>query len=182
MRKAVAAAFALAVLACGRAPPGVEVSVRAVFATATSVGCVRISTAAATRTVSQDFAAPSGTTSSFVLHQVPTGDVVIAGTAYEAPCTAVTTQHPSWVAGSVLQTLAPGVSANVSLSFHPNGEATLAVQFGGIAAAPADASCLRVAAVGATPTRERGVDPGGTGFSLSRVPPGGRLFFADPFP
>ena len=139
MRKAVAAAFALGVLACGRAPPGVEVSVRAVFATATSVGCVRISTAAATRTVSQDFAAPSGTTSSFVLHQVPTGDVVIAGTAYEAPCTAVTTQHPSWVAGSVLQTLAPGVSATVSLSFHPNGEATLAVQFGGIAAAPADA-------------------------------------------
>src|SRR5215475_2631606 len=142
MRRAVIA-LALTALSCGQQKDGADLSVRAVFSAAPSVGCVVLSTAGATRTVSQSFAASSGTSTSFVLRQVPTGDVVISGSAWDAPCGDLTTQHPTWFAGPVLQTLAPGVSATLALSFYPNGEATVTAQFDGAPAAP-DASCLRV--------------------------------------
>jgi len=179
MRKAVLAAFALAVLACGRAPAGVDLAVRATFASAASVGCVRITTAGAMRTVSHDF---PGTGDTFVLRQVPVGDVVIAGNAYDATCESLTTQHPTWVASPVLQTLPPGGNPIVALSFHPNGEATLTAQFDGAAVAPSDASCLRIATIGATRTVERNLELGTTVFAISELPVGDVLFVADAFP
>src|SRR5215813_9768294 len=108
MRRAVPAALALAALACGQQQIGADLSVRAVFSAAPSVGCVTLSIAGATRTVSQSFPTSSGTSPSFVLRRVPTGDVVVSGSAHDAPCGDLTTQHPTWFAGPVLQTLAPG--------------------------------------------------------------------------
>ena len=174
-------ALALAALSCGQKPIGADLSVRAVFTAGPSVGCVSISAAGATRTVSQSFAAVSGTSPSFVLRQVPTGDVLISGSAYDAPCGDLISRHPTWVAGQVLQTLAPGVSATLALSFLPNGEATVTAQFDGVPAAP-DASCLRLSAVGATRTVERSLDLGAPAFAVSELPVGDVLFIADAFP
>jgi Pectate lyase superfamily protein len=185
MRERLAAAFVLGALACGREPPGAEVEVRAQFASAPAVRCIRITAAGAVRVVSRDFGVPAGNaTQSLILSQVPTGDVLVTGTAFDATCPEASAQHPTWIASPVVQTLQSGVPASFAMVFHPNGESTVTAQFTAPAlagAAPADASCLRVAVAGATRTVERRLELGATVFDLSELPTGEVLFLADAF-
>src|SRR5207302_8759147 len=115
---------------------------------------------------------------------VPTGEVLVTGSAFDVACSEVTTQHPTWLAAGVSQRLEPGVGASFTLVFHPNGEASVSVSFVGAppaAGTPDDAICLRVAAVGATRTGERTLALTGAPLALSDLPSGDVLFTADAY-
>ena len=183
MRRLQALALAIGSLACGREVPGAEVTVRAEFAVAASVRCIRLTAVGAVRTASQDFSTSAGQrTQSLALRGVPTGAVMITGTAFDGPCSAPGS-GPTWVADAILRTLSAGVTSTFSLLFHPNGLANVTADFksGAVPGKPANASCLRVSAVGATRTAERSLDLGTTAFTLSDLPVGEVLFVADAF-
>jgi len=186
MQRWIASALALGAVACSRALPGVDVTVRMEFVPAPVVQCIRITAVGPTRTVSRDFAAPVGpAVETFVMRGLPTGRVLVQGRAFDAGCAEVNGQDPTWVTDDVLQTLVAGVSASFTLVFHPNGEAAVTADFKetgvGGTGVPADASCLHVAVVGATRTVERSIELGANVFALSGLPAGDVLFITDGF-
>src|SRR5438128_2531198 len=183
MRREVAAALALGTLACRGELSADEVAARAEFVTMPAVRCIRITTVGATRTVSHDFNVPAtGAAHSVALRGLPTGDVLVFGTAFDVACAELASRHPTWVAETVRQTLGGGAISTITLVFHPNGEATVTADFGGAASfPPAGASCLRVRAIGATRTVERNLEVGAATFALSDLPAGDVLFLADAF-
>src|SRR6266481_2378092 len=118
MRKAFAAAFALGTLGCRAELPLAEPTLRAEFVAAPAVRCIRITAVGATRNVSRDFAASAGSTAqSVVLGGLPTGDVLVSGRAFDVACTELATQHPTWVADTVRQTLGAGANVTIALVF-----------------------------------------------------------------
>ncbi len=186
MQGRFAAALLLGALACGRGPPAADVTVRAEFLASPAVRCIRVTVTGATRTVSQDFGAAIGrATQSLVLRGAPAGAVLVTGSAFDAPCPEVTAQHATWIAGAVPQTLEAGAAATLALVFHPNGEAAVSATFASTgttgAGPPPDASCLRIAVIGATRTEERNLALGVTVFDLSELPTGDVLFVGDTF-
>jgi sugar lactone lactonase YvrE len=94
--------------------------------------CIQV-TAAGDPTVTQSFPVSAGAdTSSLSMTGLPVGGVDFSGSAYTVDCSAVAAHgNPEWVAPTVSTVIQPDVLANVTLEFHPNGQATVGGDFGG---------------------------------------------------
>jgi sugar lactone lactonase YvrE len=114
---------------------GPEQTGRATFAVTNvpqGVLCIQI-TAAGDPTVSQSFpVGPGDDTSSLSMGGLAVGAVDFSGAAFTVDCSALPTHgNPEWVASTVSTVLLPDVVANVTLEFHPNGQANVSGDFGG---------------------------------------------------
>ncbi len=91
------------------------------------VGCVRI-TAAGSVIAKREFDVVAGESSVFSLQALPLGLVSFSGEAFPTACSQASAA-PYWVADPVAVTLEPGVTADVALTMHRNGQALVAVDF-----------------------------------------------------
>ena len=133
MRIGLSACLA-AVAACGSNLTEVEGSARveALFSVpANGVSCIRLVASGMKKSVQKDFAVAAGQASvSLELRSIPTGTVMFSGMAFAEACTAIAgSTVPTWVADDVTTTIAPGPTSAVTLTFHPNGNATVAGNF-----------------------------------------------------
>jgi len=97
----------------------------------TSVSCIRLVASGMMKSVQKDFTVAGGqTTLSLEMNGIPTGTVMFSGNAYAQVCGNVQTSSvPSWFGDDVTTTVVPGTTAAVQLSFHANGNATVAGNF-----------------------------------------------------
>jgi hypothetical protein len=94
------------------------------------VGCVQIMAAGAPLTVTRNFDVTPGQSSMLSLSKLPTGKVTFSGSAFDAHCAVIAgTGGPSWVADATTTIVTAGVTGNVTLNFHPNGNENVCVNF-----------------------------------------------------
>ncbi len=116
------------------------------------VHCVRI-TAAGSLITTRLFDISPAESSVFALSGLPLGLVAFSGEAFPAACSEVTDDAaPSWVADPVSATLVAGVVADVALTMHRNGLASVVVDF----------SAAGTCANGVQDGTESGIDCGGS--------------------
>ena len=95
-----------------------------------NVHCVRITAQGASRTVVRSVDVMPGQTVQTTLSGLPTGQVVFTAEAFSTACAAAGAGAvPTWVSDPVTVTVATSPIVNVSLTLHPNGQATVGVGF-----------------------------------------------------
>jgi hypothetical protein len=91
--------------------------------------CISL-TAAAARTVTQQFDVMPGASAVLTMPGVPTGSVTFSGAAFGGACSTVTDPTTAnWVSDPVTVQVTPGVIVDVSLVMHRNGRARVGVDF-----------------------------------------------------
>lgn len=97
-----------------------------------NVHCVRVTAQGVSRTVVRSVDVMPGQTVQTTLSGLPTGQVVFTAQAFSTACAAVVASSvPTWVSDPVTVTVATTPIVNVSLTLHPNGQATVGVGFQG---------------------------------------------------
>jgi outer membrane protein assembly factor BamB len=138
MKTLVRITFLLVVCHCACSAPGggrsdqelVGTAVAQIARVPAGVGCVQIAAAGAALTVTRNFDVTPGQSSMLSLSKLPTGQVTFSGSAFDAHCVGVAeTGGPSWVADPATTTITAGVTGNVTLNFHANGNENVCVNF-----------------------------------------------------
>jgi hypothetical protein len=133
---AAAVAAGALVAACGAVdttPPVEDVgqAVAAISGVPASVGCVEIDVAGA-RAVVRRFDVMQNQMVSATLTGLPLGADTFTGLAYPMACNSVASStQATWISDPVPATLVPQTTASVSLTLHPNGQASVGVGFQG---------------------------------------------------
>jgi len=164
----------------------------AVSAAPAGVGCLRVTVAGSTRTVTRSLDVTPGVAINATLSGLPMGAVAVTANAFADACAAiVATSTATWNSDPIMVTLASGVAMPIQLVMRQNGLIDLSVDWdttgaGGAGGAAADAGAGGSAGSGGTtdagivtftcPTAVAGVlettDPIQTG-RQTRIPPGG---------
>jgi hypothetical protein len=125
-------------LGCGGAGgpggPGeaVGTAALAVMSVPADVACLRITAQGAARQVVTSIDVTAGQTVAATLSGLPTGQVAFSGDAFNVACVnVVASSVATWVSDTLVATVATSPAVQVSLVFHPSGQATLGADFQG---------------------------------------------------
>jgi hypothetical protein len=134
VRLGAAAALLAAAMQAGCGSPARQEDVGTVRVAITivpaDVGCIALTAMAASRTVSRQFDVAPGASSVLVMSGVPTGSVAFSGQAFTGACATVGTgTAATWASDPVTAQISAGMTADVTLVMHHNGNANVHVDF-----------------------------------------------------